>query len=296
MRMRSNLLYYLREGFHGIGMHGFMSFAAVCIIVACLLIMSTFMMLMLNVSAMLEQYEQRSEILVYIDETRSTAEARSVGSAINRVDNVLQSNFITREQALYNFKSKYADSSQFDGLESDTFRDRFQVYLEDMSKMDETIESIRAIDGVADVTAHPELAKGFLTIRGILAWVSAVLVGILIVVSLFIISNTIRLALMSRREEVAIMRMVGATNNFIRWPFVIEGLLLGLMGAAIAFFLEWFLYDLVCSRIASMDSLRILTTIPFVDVAWFMGALSLGTGILIGVFGSLMSIRRFLKV
>lgn len=296
MKSRNNFTYYLREGVHGVGVHRFMSFAAVCIIVACMLIMGIFVMLLVNVNAMLDRYEQDSEILVYIDENYTTAEARSVGSKINRVDNILRADFVTREQALESFKAKYADSNTFDGIEADTFRDRYQVYLEDLSRLQETENALRAIDGVAEVTAHQELADGFATIRAILAWVSGIVIGILVIVSLFIISNTIKMALLSRREEIGIMRMVGATNWFIRWPFVIEGMILGLLGAVASFFLQWLLYNLVCSRIAAMDSLRILSTVPFGDMAWFVGATCLFGGLLIGVLGSLLSIRRFLKV
>ena len=296
MKSRNNFTYYLREGFHGVGVHRFMSFAAVCIIVACMLIMGIFVMLLVNVNAMLDRYEQDSEILVYIDENYTTAEARSVGSKINRVDNILRADFVTREQALESFKAKYADSNTFDGIEADTFRDRYLVYLEDLSRLRETEDALRAIDGVAEVTAHQELADGFATIRAILAWGSGIVIGILVIVSLFIISNTIKMALLSRREEIGIMRMVGATNWFIRWPFVIEGMILGLLGAVASFFLQWLLYNLVCSRIAAMDSLRILSTVPFGDMAWFVGATCLFGVLLIGVLGSLLSIRRFLKV
>lgn len=296
MKSRNNFTYYLREGVHGVGVHRFMSFAAVCIIVACMLIMGIFVMLLVNVNAMLDRYEKDSEILVYIDENYTTAEARSVGSKINRVDNILRADFVTREQALESFKAKYADSNTFDGIEADTFRDRYLVYLEDLSRLRETEDALRAIDGVAEVTAHQELADGFATIRAILAWVSGIVIGILVIVSLFIISNTIKMALLSRREEIGIMRMVGATNWFIRWPFVIEGMILGLLGAVASFFLQWLLYNLVCSRIAAMDSLRILSTVPFGDMAWFVGATCLFGGLLIGVLGSLLSIRRFLKV
>lgn len=296
MKSRNNFTYYLREGVHGVGVHRFMSFAAVCIIVACMLIMGIFVMLLVNVNAMLDRYEQDSEILVYIDENYTTAEARSVGSKINRVDNILRADFVTREQALESFKAKYADSNTFDGIEADTFRDRYLVYLEDLSRLRETEDALRAIDGVAEVTAHQELADGFATIRAILAWVSGIVIGILVIVSLFIISNTIKMALLSRREEIGIMRMVGATNWFIRWPFVIEGMILGLLGAVVSFFLQWLLYNLVCTRIAAMDSLRILSTVPFGDMAWFVGATCLFGGLLIGVLGSLLSIRRFLKV
>ncbi len=296
MKNQNHFFYYLREGFRGFTMHGFMSFAAICIIVACLVIMGTFAMLLVNVSSMLEHYEQESEILVYIDENYPTAEAHSVGSQINRVDNVREAIFVTREEALENFKNQYADSTKFDGLNAETFRDRFQVYLEDLSLLEETESDLRAIEGVAEVNSNPEVAQGFTTLRNILSWVSMIIVGILLVVSLFIISNTIRLALMSRREEIGIMRMVGATNGFIRGPFVVEGLILGLMGSVLSFFLLWGLYEFLRARIATMDVLQMMTLLSFKNMAGVMAAACIGAGILIGVLGSLLSIRRFLKV
>lgn len=296
MKSRNNFFYYLREGFRSVGMHRFMSFAAVCIIVACLVIMGVFGMLLVNVVSMLEHYEQESEILVYIDETYPTAEAHSVGSRINRVHNVREAIFVTREEALENFKAQYSDTTTFDGLETDTFRDRFQVYLEDLSLLEETEEKLREIEGVADVNANPEVAKGFTTLRNILSWVSMLVVSILLVVSLFIISNTIKMALMSRKDEIGIMRMVGATNGFIRWPYVIEGLILGLLGAIISFFLLWMLYEVVRSRVATLDVLQMFTLIPFEGMAQIMAAACLSAGVLIGVLGGLLSIRRFLKV
>ncbi len=118
----------------------------------------------------------------------------------------------------------------------------------------------------------------------------------LLVVSLLIISNTVKLAMYDRKEEIAIMRMVGATNGFIRWPFVVEGFLLGILAAAAAFFLEWGLYDFVCARIAGIDTLQLISTVPFTDVLTITIAAYAVTGFIVGVFGSLMSIRKFLKV
>ena len=296
MKSHNNFTYYLREGFRGFTMHGFMSFAAVCIIVACLVIMGTFAMLLVNISAMLEHYEQECEILVYIDESYPTAEAHSVGSEINRVENVREAVFVTREEALEDFKNQYSDQKKFDGLQPDTFRDRFKVYLKDLSLLEQTERTLETIEGVAEVNSNPEVAQGFTTLRNILSWVSIAIVSILLVVSLFIISNTIKLALLSRREEIGIMRMVGATNGFIRGPFVIEGLILGLLSAILSFFLLWGLYELLRSRIIAMDVLQMFTLMSFKGLAPIMAAACLGSGILIGVLGSLLSIRRFLKV
>ena len=125
---------------------------------------------------------------------------------------------------------------------------------------------------------------------------SLIIVSVLFVVSLFIISNTVKLAMYSRSEEIAIMKMVGATNAFIRLPFIVEGFIIGIIAAAVGFFLEWGLYDFVLSKIAQLDTLKLFVLTPFTDVIEIVAAAYAITGFLVGVFGSLLSIRKFLKV
>ena len=122
------------------------------------------------------------------------------------------------------------------------------------------------------------------------------LIVVLLVVSLFIMSNTIKLTTFDRKDEIAIMKMVGATDGFIRWPFVYEGLLLGCFSAVIAFFLQWGLYDFVAMKVAEIDSLQLITVAPFIDVIEPVALIYALTGFVVGVFGSLLSIRKFLKV
>ena len=143
------------------------------------------------------------------------------------------------------------DVDLFAGLEASTFRDRFVVTLEDNSKMRQTEQDIRAIEGVADVTAHYEIAEGFQTVQQILNIASIIIIAVLLVVSMLIISNTVKLAMYDRKDEIAIMKMVGATNGFIRWPFVVEGFILGIVASALAFFLEWGLYNLLETQVAA---------------------------------------------
>ena len=294
---RTNFAYYLREGVRSLFLHGFMSFAAVCVIAACLIIIGSFLLVLLNLDALIEDYAQDSEILAYVDESLSEAEARSVGTSINRIENVLNTQFVTRQEALEDFVSDYADTSLFDGLEASTFRDRYKVYLVDIAQIRDTVARLEEIPGVAEVSALYELAQGFMTLRNILNVVSVAILLILGVVSLLMISNTVRLALYDRRDEIAIMKIVGATNGFIRWPVVIEGFILGLLGAAAAFFLEWGLYNMVVARLVQADSIHILTElIPFVNVITPMAVAFGLVGLFVGVFGSLFSIRRFLKV
>jgi len=168
--------------------------------------------------------------------------------------------------------------------------------MENLEQMEQTEAAVEQVTGVANVRAAIDIANGFVLARNIATGVAVVLIGILLVVSLFIIANTIKLATFYRREEIAIMKMVGATNGFIRWPFVYEGLLLGLFSAVIAFGLQWGLYAAVAQGIANSDSLQILNVVPFTRIWQFVALVFLGTGILVGVGGSLTAIRRFLRV
>ena len=292
----NNFGYLLKEGIRGIFLHGFMSFAAVCVTVACLVIIGSFSVLLYNLNIMVAEVEQDAEILVYIAETYTEAEAKSVGSRINMIDNVYQATFVSRQEALEEFVAKQGDESAFDGLQADVLQDRFIVVLEDNSKMRETVPMIEAVDGVAEVNAPYQVAEALGTVQHILRIVSAAVIILLLVVSLLIISNTVKLAMYDRRDEIAIMKMVGATNGFIRFPFVIEGFLLGIFGAAVAFFLEWGLYNGMVNWIGTVDSLNLLDFVPFTDLLWPMVATFGAAGLFVGIFGSFASIRKFLDV
>ncbi len=295
MKMK-NIGYLLKEGIRGIFLHGFMSFAAVCVTVACLLIVGTFSSLMYNLNVIVEDLNKTNEIIVYVDETLSDAEARSIGTQINRVENVHQSVFVSREEALENFVADYADSGTFNGVDSSYLRHRFVVTLSDNHLMEDTTAAIRQITGVADISAAYELAEGFSTLQDILQLASVVIVIVLLVVSLLIISNTVKLAMYDRRDEIAVMKMVGATNGFIRLPFVVEGFTLGMVGAGLAFLLEWLMYDAMSTRITAVDTLSLFNLVPFREMVWPMVMTFAGAGIFVGVVGSWTSIRKFMDV
>lgn len=293
---RNKFGYLIREGVRGIFLHGFMSFAAVCVTVACLIIMGSFSLILYNLSVMVTELEQENEMIVYIDETYTEDQAKSVGSQINMIGNVHNAQFVSREEALQNFVEEQNDPEAFAGLQSDTLRDRFVITLEDNTLMRQTENELRQIQGVADVSAHYEISEGFTTLQHVLRIASVAIIAVLLVVSLLIISNTVKLAMYDRKDEIAVMRMVGATNGFIRMPYVVEGFLLGMFGAAVAFFLEWGLYKLVAERIASVDTLQLFIVVPFSEVLYLMIAAYAITGFMVGVFGSLLSIRKFLNV
>ena len=293
----NNFGYLLKEGVRGIFLHGFMSFAAVCVTVACLIIIGSFSMLLYNLNIMVAEVEQDAEILVYIDENYTEAEAKSVGSKINMIENVHQATFVSRQQALEEFVAKQGNEAAFQGIQADVLRDRFIVTLEDNNRMKETVPMIEAVSGVDEVNAPYRVAEAFATVQHILRIVSAaVIILLLVVLSALIISNTVKLAMYDRRDEIAIMKMVGATNAFIRFPFVVEGFLLGMFGAAMAFFLEWGLYNALVSWIGKVDALNLLQFVPFAELLWPMMGTFGAAGLFVGIFGSFTSIRRFLDV
>ena len=292
----NNIGYLLKEGFRGIFLHGFMSFAAICVTVACLVIVGSFSILAYNLDIMVEDLNQTSEILVYVDSSLSDAEARSIGTKINLLENVYMAKFVSREEALKDFISDHNDDSAFNGVQSEDLRHRYVVSLEDNNLMKQTEQQLKEIPGVAKTDAAYELAEGFSTIQDVLHMVSGTVIAVLLVVSLLIISNTVKLAMYDRKDEIAIMKMVGATNGFIRLPFVVEGFTLGMTGAVLAFGLEWWGYDALVARIGGVDSLQLFEFVDCQELLIPMVIVFAVAGMFVGIVGSWTSIRKFMNV
>ncbi len=292
----SNIGYLIKEGIRGIFLRGFMSFAAVCVTVACLLIIGSFSCLVYNVNIMVEELNQTNEIRAFVDSELPDAEAKSVGTKINAVPNVANSRFVSREEALADFIADHEGDEAFAGVVAEDLRHRFIIILEDNSLMEQTIEQVEKIPGVAKVSAEEELAEGFITLQKVLHIVSVAVIAVLLVVSLLIISNTVKLAMYDRRDEIAIMKMVGATNGFIRLPFMVEGFLLGMIGAGIAFGLQWAMYDALLAQLAVADTMQLLNFVPFETLLVPMIIVFAAAGLFVGVVGSWTSIRKFLDV
>ena len=292
----NNIGYLLKEGLRHIFTHGFMSFAAVCVTVACLVIVGSFSILAYNLDIMVEDLNQTSEILVYIDSELSDAEAKSIGTKINMLDNVLMAKFVSREEALQNFIADHEGDNAFSGVQAEDLRHRFVVTLEENSLMQETDLQLQSIPGVAKTNAAYELAEGFSTVQDVLHLVSYAVIAVLLVVSLLIISNTVKLAMYDRKDEIAIMKMVGATNGFIRLPFVVEGFTLGMLGATLAFGIEWLMYDAMVEKVAAVDALQLFKFVPFQELLIPMVVTFAAAGMFVGLVGSGASIRRFMDV
>ena len=211
--------YFFREGLSNMFSHGFMSFAAIGITVACLLIMGTFTLVAVNADANLKQAEQDNEILAFVDDSYTEAQAKALQKKLEAVDNVASVTFISREEAMQSFISEHPDEEYFQDLDPNILRDRFAIKVKELKLQSQTVELIKAIPGIGGINAYAELTNGFITVRNIATVICLTLIAVLFVVSMFIISNTIKLTTFDRRDEIAIMKMVGATNGFIRWPF-----------------------------------------------------------------------------
>lgn len=292
----SRYSYLIREGFRSIFTHGFMSFASVTIIMACLIIMGSVSLLSVNIDALIKDLENENEIVAFVDEEiKDEAEAAAMQSSIEAVPNVASVTFVSRDDAMDRFMSQY-DEDFGVGIDADVFRHRFVIQLADIALMSNTKADLEAVPGVAKVNAHLEYASFFVTVRNIVSVVSLVLIVILVFVSVFIMSNTIKLATFGRREEIAIMKMVGANNSFIRLPFVVEGLVLGILGGGLAFFAEWGIYELITGKLVESLTGSFIAVVPFRSVAMIVLIVYLGTGILVGAVGGVNAIRNYLKV
>lgn len=288
--------YLIGEGFRNIFTHGFMSFASVTIIMACLIVMGSFTLLDINVNNIIDDIGDQNQILAYVDEEMSAEEAAAkIQTKLEAIDNVASVEFISRSEARRLFAEKY-EESLMEGIDDEVFRHRFVVQLSDLSLMAETQTEIRTVDGIVKVNAPLDFANKFISVRNVISVVSLALIVVLVLVSLFIMSNTIKLATFGRREEIAIMKMVGASNSFIRCPFIVEGLVLGLVGGGLAFLAQWGLYSALESKIASSLMIEFITVVPFSSLWALVLGVFAGVGVLVGVFGGVIAIRNYLKV
>lgn len=294
--MKHNFKYFFREGAGNMLSHGFMSFAAVGVTVACLLIMGTFSLVAYNANENLKDMQKENAILAFVDENLPDTDARALQPMVEGVDGVADCQFVTREEAKDTYIEQFDEDDLYSGVEATVFRHRYVIHLDDQADMDRVAKDVEQIEGIVKTRADHDISTGFVTLRNIAGVISIALIAILLIISVFIISNTIKLTTFDRRDEIAIMKMVGATDSFIRWPFVYEGLLLGLTGAAVAFGLQWLLYEAIAKGIANSDTLQLIRVSPFGGIwAPVLGAFIV-VGILVGVGGSLTAIRKFLRV
>lgn len=289
--------YYWKEGFRNIFKHGFMSIAAVLIMVACLILTGTVTLIAYNIDLSITELQQSNEIVVWIDEDLTTREARALGSEFNRIDNIATIEFVDRDEALEDYRQQLgedADILEDYGSDNNPLRNSFVFTMKDPSQAEDTIAQIEAVEGTDDVRADEAVISRLMQIQRVFNIVALAMVVGLAVISIFIISNTVKLAMFARREEISIQKIVGATNWFIRWPFVIEGMVLGLLAGGLAFLAEWGLYTELFNIVSGV--IPYFQLVAFDSVRWLVLAVYCGAGVLFGIGGSVTSIRKFMNV
>ena len=289
--------YYWKEGFRNIFKHGFMSIAAVLIMVACLILTGTVTLIAYNIDLSITELQQSNEIVVWIDEDLTTREARALGSEFNRIDNIATIEFVDRDEALEDYRQQLgedADILEDYGSDNNPLRNSFVFTMKDPSQAEDTIAQVEAVEGTDDVRADEAVISKLMQIQRVFNIVALAMVVGLAVISIFIISNTVKLAMFARREEISIQKIVGATNWFIRWPFVIEGMVLGLLAGGLAFLAEWGLYTELFNIVSGV--IPYFQLVAFDSVRWLVLAVYCGAGVLFGIGGSVTSIRKFMNV
>ena len=290
----ASLKYLTKEGFRSVWVNKLMSLASIAVLMACLVIICLGAMIFFNISSLLDSIENQNVIMVFAKNDATDEEVSVIGNQIKALDNVESCIFVPKDDALLAQRETLgADAAILDGLKDNPLPDAYKVVVKDLSKFDYTVGQLKSINGIQRVRENSDVADKLVNIRKAVTIISVGIVALLFVVSLFIISNTIRITMFSRKLEISIMKAVGATNWFIRWPFMIEGINLGVISCFISFVVLIGLYSGI-GRICAgfIDSFKLVN---FWDYAWYILGIFAVIGIFTGSVGSLISMSKYLK-
>ncbi|MBQ8508386.1 MAG: permease-like cell division protein FtsX [Clostridia bacterium] len=287
--------YFLGQGIKGLWRNGVMSVASITVLMSCLVVMGSFALLILNIDVNLEKLGLMNEIVVFIDETKDDLAVEEIGAKIRALDNIESVEFISKEQALEEEQARFADYPDLYNLvEGDNpLRDSFVITYQDNSKASTLVYQLGQIDGIAKINHRQDLAASIERVKSGISLVLVWFMAILFVVSIFVIINTIKLAVHARRQEITVMRYVGATNWFVILPFIFEGIIIGVLASGLAYLIEWYMYRYVISMMTG--SFSFVTILAFEEIALPLGLAFLGIGIVTGIIGSTISTNRYLK-
>jgi cell division transport system permease protein len=288
--------YFVREAVVSLRRNGLMSFASVSTVALSLLILGIFLILVLNLNNMASMLESQVQITVYLNDGLSDLEMRETGTRISKMQGVSQVMFISKDEAMERFKDRLGDQQSLLTALGDTnpLPNAFEVKVDRPERVKSTAQAISQLHGVENAKFGQEVIEQLFTLTKMVRIFGLILIVFLALAALFIISNTIRLTVFARRKEIGIMKYVGATDWFIRWPFLIEGMILGFGGALIAVVILGQTYSAITQQIyASMAFLPLIPENPFIHNISLMLVL---VGTAIGALGSTISLKRFMKV
>ncbi len=274
-----------------------MTLASIITVTGCLLFLGSFTLFSLNLSFIADQVREDCKMVAYIDRTYSRSETEQIEGKILALDNVTAADLETKEEAFKGAEAMLREGGiSLEGLEDDDFlRASYTVTVADLARSSETAEALRAIDGIEEVSEQQDITERVLSVTGVLKAALMIAMGVLALIAVFIIANTIKLAVFAREREIHIMKYVGATDWFIRWPFIIEGILVGLVGGLVSLLVCMGLYG-ACAKAIAASGWFPFDLHPFSTIAGILILVLLLFGSLMGAMGSLIAVRRHLKV
>lgn len=297
----STFFYTLRQGIVSIFKNKWFTLASIATISACLFVFGISYCLIFNVSHLVDKAEQSVSITVFFDEGADEKQIQNIGFLIEDMKNqgtVARYEFISADQAWEEFSLKLGENAQ--GFTENPLADsaNYQIYLNDINKQGEVVSYLEGVDGVRKVNKSELTASAFSGVSLVVTYVSVGMIIILLAVSIFLISNTVTIGISVRKAEIAVMKYIGATDYFVRAPFVVEGIVLGLIGSVIPMVAVYFIYvfalDFLQDRLAPLMS--IITTVPPEEVFISLVPIALIIGVGIGFFGSFFTVRKHLRV
>jgi cell division transport system permease protein len=295
MKVRT-LEYFIREAFSSLKHNGLMSIASVSTVALSLLILGMFLIMVLNLNHMASTLESQVQISVYLQDGLNDRDTREIGTRITKIPGVVQVNFVSKDQALTRFKQRLGEQQGILTVLGDTnpLPDAFEVKVDKPENVKPVAQAAGKLKGVENARFGQEIIEQLFALTRMIRLFGLALIVFLALAALFIISNTIRITVFARRKEIGIMKYVGATDAFIRWPFLIEGMILGSAGALIAVFLLIEAYTVLTAQI--YQKLLFLPLIPKYPFLTYVSILLVIAGTVIGALGSTISLRRFMKV
>ena len=294
----ASLRYLIKEGFRNTWTNRMMSIASICVLMSCLVLIGSASMIFLNMDSLLSRIEEENVIMVYIKDDANQAAIDTMGQEIKALGNVKELEYVPKEKAWAQQLETMEDAQAkfFPQISSDIpLPNAYKVTVADLGQFDQTVKGLKGLQNVDTIRENKDLAQKLVSIRQGITVISIVIIGVLFAISLFIISNTIKLTVYSRRLEISIMKSVGATNSFVRLPFVVEGMILGIVSGAVSLGLVWGLYELAVRQFGDLLRSLSLSALPFAPYALQMLGIFVAIGIISGVGGSMITMRKYLN-
>lgn len=296
MKRSYSPFYFLSQAVKGLWRNGVMSFASVAVLMSCLVVMGGFALLVVNIDVNLEQLKLLNQVVVLADYEATTEQIDAIERQIWNLDNVKSVTHVDKDQSLEEMIENEEQRDVYSDLvgENNPLSDYFVVEYENVDGLSELTFQLNQIDGIRKINQRQDLAAKLESLKNGVLMVFIWFLAILMVVSVFIIVNTIKLSVFARRHEITVMRYVGATGWFITLPFVIEGIILGIIAGSVGYFIEWYAYHYV-EKLVANGSIAMISILSYADISGTVLAGFLGVGILTGIIGSVVSLGRYLK-